>query len=151
MPKSTLHVVPGQFWSIPRDDGAFGVGVVLGVPTAATAPHHATSSRTVVLGLLNKVSAIPASVDSLGGSELADWGFAHVRCIEMTSAGVGLAGIIDIPLGDVLMVSHRGGGSVGLYSNGCLVREATREEARSLPVYGTWGLTFIQRLASALT
>ena len=123
---------------------------MLGVPTPETTPHHPTSTRTVVVGLLNKVLDRPASPNDLGASGLADWGFAHVRCIEMTSGGIGLTGVTDLVLNDVLMVSHRGGGSVGLYSSGCLVREATREEARSLPVYGTWGLTFIQRLASAL-
>ena len=125
--------------------------MVLGVPTPETAPHHFTSTRTLVVGLLNKVLDHPASPSDLADSKLSVWGFAHVRCIQMTSDGIGLTGVADIPLNDVLMVSHRGGGSVGLYSNGAWYEKQLATEARSLPVSGTWGLTFIQRLATALT
>ena len=54
-----------------------------------------------------------------------DWGFAHVRCVALTSGGLGPAGVADLPLNDVLKVSHRGGGSVGpqtvVVSHGTLV------------------------------
>lgn len=60
--------------------------MVLGVPTPETAPHHFTSTRTLVVGLLKKVLDHPASPSDLADSKLSDWGFAHVRCIRMTMA-----------------------------------------------------------------
>lgn len=148
-PKSTSRLLPGQFWSVRRDDERFGVGVVLGVPTPETAPHHATNRRIFTAGLLDVVLDEHAAPSDLDDARLMDWGYAHVRSINLTSDR-GLEGQADSTFNEVLMVSHRGGGTVGLYGNGLYKRVATRDEARDLDVSGTWGLTFIQRLASRL-
>jgi hypothetical protein len=141
--------VPGQYWSVSRDDERFGVGVVLGVPTPETAPHHATNTRIFAAGLLTLVLEQPATASDLDDACLVDWGYAHVRSINLTSDH-GLEGLADYTFNEVLKVSHRGGGTVGLYVNGLYTRVATHDEARDLDVLGTWGLTFIQRLASQL-
>ncbi|MET9312999.1 hypothetical protein ABZX12_14305 [Kribbella sp. NPDC003505] len=39
------------------------------------------------------------------------------------------------------------GGTVGLYRDGRMVRAGTADEARDLPVIGTWGFAFIVRVA----
>ncbi|MGW1345755.1 hypothetical protein ACWCOV_32230 [Kribbella sp. NPDC002412] len=44
-------------------------------------------------------------------------------------------------------VSHRVGGTVGLYRDGRMVRVATADEARDLPIIGTWGLRYIAEMA----
>ena len=148
-PRSTARLVPGQFWSVRRDDGRFGVGVVLGVPKPDTAPHHTTSTRTFTAGLLGLVLDRPATTSDVDGARLVEWGYAHVQTISLTSID-GLDGLIDATFNEVLKVSHRGGGTVGLYGNGTYQRVATSDEARDLDVVGTWGLTFVQRLASQL-
>lgn len=148
-PKSTARLAAGQFWSVRRDDGRFGVGIVLGVPTPDTAPHHPTSTRVFAAGLLGVVIERPATTADLDDARLVDWGYAHVQSIGATGTD-GLGGLTDSPFDDVLKVSHRGGGAVGLYGNGTYRRDATTDEARTLDVFGTWGLTFIQRLASQL-
>lgn len=73
-----------------------------------------------------------------------------MKSISLTSTDGGLDGLTDAIFNEVLKVSHRGGGTVGLYSNGTYRRVATRDEARDLDVFGTWGLRFIQGLASQL-
>jgi hypothetical protein len=39
------------------------------------------------------------------------------------------------------------GGTVGLYRDGRMVRVATADEARDLPIIGTWGLSYIVAMA----
>ena len=150
VPKSTSTVRPGQFWSIPRETGDFAAGIVLAVPTPETAPDHPTSSRVIVTGLLDLLLDRPATAEDLDSAHLTDWGFAHVKSVSLTSGEIGFAGAIDLALNEVPKVTHRGGGEVGYYVNGRRLRAATRDEARSMPVYGTWGLVFIERLASLL-
>lgn len=133
VPRSTSRLTPGQHWSVPRDDGFFGVGLVLGVATSETSPHHPASTRTLVVGLLDRVLARPASPGDLRAPRLVDWGFAHVRCVALTSGGLGPAGVADLPLNDVLKVSHRGGGSVGPQTVVVSHRHPGRDQRRGRP------------------
>jgi hypothetical protein len=47
IPKTTAHLRPGQFWSIPLSDGRFGSGRVLRVDT-----DRATGGRTRFIGAI---------------------------------------------------------------------------------------------------
>ena len=46
-PKTTAHLRPGQFWSIPMSDGRFGCGRVLRADTGS-----ATGGRTRFIGAI---------------------------------------------------------------------------------------------------
>ena len=145
-PKSTARLRSGMFWPIVLTDGAFAAGVVLGVPRAGD-PHLPTSSRIFVAGLLDWFSGESPTPEDLGSAQLVTWGAAHVKSIDVTSAGAGVTGATLAELNGVEMVSHRGGGDVAVYVNGMFDRSATARDIQTLPGFGTWGLGFVQALA----
>jgi hypothetical protein len=148
VPKSNAHLLPGHIWGIPLRDGRFACGAVVGVPTAQKAPHHAINSRTFVAGLLDWVGDEPPAPDAVDDSRLLDWGFGHVKMIgENNGAILGRRSVPVDEEGALSGVSHRVGGTVDLYRDGRVVRAATADEARNLPVIGTWGFRYIVALA----
>jgi internalin A len=79
IPKTTTHLRPGQFWSIPMSDGRFGCGRVLRTETGAT-----TGGRTRFIGaILDWVGDSPPSSDAIAGSQPIAIGNAHVRIISV--------------------------------------------------------------------
>lgn len=148
LPKSSTFVLPGMFWAIPLESYGFATGVVLGKPDAND-PFAPRSNKIITVGLLDWRDSKPPTTDSLAGVPLLDWGLAHVRSIDLTSGGEGLLGQMDIAWVAIPKVSHRAGGTVGYYENGTLLRSATPFEARTLPVLGAWGLTFIASAANS--
>ena len=74
VPKSTAHLRPGQFWSIPLADGRFGCGRVLRVD------HE---RRTSFVGaILDWVGDAPPTSDAIAGAPILSVGNAHVRLIS---------------------------------------------------------------------
>lgn len=146
-PRSNAYLEPGQFWSVQLRDGRYAAGMVLTVPTEKTHPHMLANTRSFVAGLLDWVGTEPPTAEALAEAPLLHWGEAHVQSIA--EAGSPLLGKVgpDTPSNTLCAVSHRAGGMVGLYCNGDYIRPATREEARSLPLIGTWSLTFLRAVA----
>jgi hypothetical protein len=148
VPRSNAHLLPGQIWGIPLRDGRSACGVVVAVPTVREAPHRAINSRTFVAGLLDWVGDELPTPDAVDKSPLLNWRFGHVKMVgENGGALLGQRSPVPDRDGALSGVSHRMGGAVGLYRDGRMVRVATADEARDLPVIGTWGLTFILAVA----
>ncbi|MFI7059369.1 hypothetical protein ACIBL3_00120 [Kribbella sp. NPDC050124] len=148
VPKSNAHLLPGHIWGIALRDGRFACGVVVAVPTAQEAPHYAINSRTFAAGLLDWVGDELPSPDTADDSQLLTWGFGHVKMIgENRGAIVGHRSPPVDRAGALSGVSHRVGGTVGLYCDGRMVGTATADEARDLPVIGTWGFGYIVAVA----
>src|SRR3954470_24242995 len=78
IPKTTAHLRPGQFWSIPMSDGRFGCGRVLRPDTGSN-----SGGRTRFIGaVLDWAGDSPPSSDAIAGSQPLTVGNAHVRLIS---------------------------------------------------------------------
>jgi hypothetical protein len=81
-PKTTTHLRPGQFWSIPMSDGRFGCGRVLQVDLER-------STRTRFIGaVLDWVGSDPPTADAIAGSGVLAFGNAHVRVITFGGGAI---------------------------------------------------------------
>jgi len=77
-PKTTAHLRPGQFWSIPLGDGRFGCGRVLRIGV-----DRPSGGRTRFIGaILDWVGDAPPSSEAIAGSSVLVVGNAHVRLIS---------------------------------------------------------------------
>ena len=84
IPKTTAHLRPGQFWSIPMADGRFGCGRVLRVDTG-----RPTGGRTRFIGaILDWVGDSPPTSDAIAGSPVLAVGNAHVRLISFGGGAI---------------------------------------------------------------
>lgn len=82
IPRTTAHLRPGQFWSIPMSDGRFGCGRVLRVELDRP-------SRTRFIGaILDWVGDVPPSSDAIAGSAVLTVGNAHVRLISFAGGAI---------------------------------------------------------------
>jgi hypothetical protein len=148
MPKSTTHLLPGHIWGIPLSDGRSACGVVVAVPTAEDAPHRAINSRTFAAGLLDWVGDELPTPTAVDRSPLLNWGYGHIKMIgENGGTILGRRSSVRDRDGDLSGVSHRMGGTVDLYRDGRMVRVATADEARDLPIIGMWGFRYIVAMA----
>ncbi|HEV8403856.1 MAG TPA: hypothetical protein VGQ31_12580 [Candidatus Limnocylindrales bacterium] len=77
-PKTTAHLRPGQFWSIPLSDGRFGCGRVLRV-----GGDRPGGGRTRFIGAIQDwVGDAPPTPEAIAGSPVLVVGNAHVRLIS---------------------------------------------------------------------
>ena len=84
VPKTTAHLRPGQFWSIPMADGRFGCGRVLRVDTGGR-----SGGRTRFIGaILDWVGDSPPSSEAIDGSPVLAVGNAHVRLVSFGGGAI---------------------------------------------------------------
>ena len=84
IPKTTAHLQPGQFWSIPMADGRFGCGRVLRVDTGGR-----TGGRTrFIAAILDWVGDSPPSSEAIAGSVVLNVGNAHVRLVSFGGGAI---------------------------------------------------------------
>src|SRR5262245_49569999 len=83
-PKSTAHLKPGQFWSVPLTDGRFGCGRVLQLGGALIP----VKSRAFFGGLQAWVGEIPPSAETPLGSEFVRYGVIHVRAVSFANGAI---------------------------------------------------------------
>ena len=84
IPKTTAHLRPGQFWSIPMADGRFGCGRVLRVDTG-----RPSGGRTrFIAAILDWVGDSPPSSEAIAGSPVLKVGNAHVRLISFGGGAI---------------------------------------------------------------
>ena len=82
VPKTTAHLRPGQFWSIPMTDGRFGCGRVLRVGTGR-------GGRTrFIAAILDWVGDSPPSSDAIAGSDVLAVGNAHVQLVSFGGGAI---------------------------------------------------------------
>jgi hypothetical protein len=149
-PRSNAHLLPGQFWGVPMSDGRWACGRVLAVKTESDA-YFPGNSRTFLAALMSWDSDEPPTAEAIAGRQVLAQGWAHVRSIQLN--GRVILGCRDLGLDGIRglqEVTHRGGETVMLYEGASPLRPATREEADTMPVFSTWGLTVISVLAERL-
>jgi hypothetical protein len=144
-PKSTAHLMPGQFWAIGLSDGRYGCGRVLDVPRTPD-PAVPVSSRTFLAGLMDWAGSAPPTESSIAGASLLRQGFAHIRTIH--ESGSAILGRRDLELDAITPYLWRdatGGANVWVYAGAQRVRPWERGER--VPVMSMWGLQVIRLLA----
>lgn len=83
IPKTTAHLRPGQFWSIPMADGRFGCGRVLRVDL------DRPRARTLFVGaVLDWVGDAPPTAEAIAGNPVLSVGKAHVRLIAFGGGAI---------------------------------------------------------------
>lgn len=147
IPKSTAYLEPGCFWPIRLSDGRWSAATVLAVGPVPGSEHAVSSSRIFTAGLLAWTGNEAPTAEGLAAADLVDWGGMHVSAI--TRHGEQVLGRWDGVgrLSPLQKVGHRAGGTVELYTNGQFDGNASLQQARSLPVMGTWGLDHLWVLA----
>jgi hypothetical protein len=128
-------------------NGRYSAAIVIRVGADPDDAWSIHASRVFTAGLLQWAGPSQPIAGALVGTELVDWGQMHVGAIARHDEKIVGAWEGVESLAPIRKVSHRAGGRVGLLSNGAFEREATAEEARSLPVMGTWGLDYLWRVA----
>jgi len=84
VPKSTAHLVAGQFWAIPLNDGKWACGRVL----AGSAGGGPGSRTMFVAGLMDWVGDRPPTEESIGVSRVLEVGRVHLRTIAGTGSQI---------------------------------------------------------------
>jgi hypothetical protein len=149
-PKSNSKLKPGHFWTIQLENGDFGCGIVLDVPS----DNKENGTKSFYLGLLDWTSKITPTVESLESTSLTilKQGHAHVKTISIQ--GQQILGIIDLKKNNLeidLVVDSQ------VYSNSSyvlkgfqIIRKATRQDHETLKTKSTWGYAVIINLANRL-
>ena len=149
-PKSNAYLLPGQFWGVPLSDGRWACGRVLAIKKKSD-QYFPGNSRTFLAALMDWEGDEPPTADDISGHEVVAQGWAHVLTIQ--NNGRLILGHRDLALDGIRglrRVTHRGGGTVMLYEGATPLRPATRDEAATMPVFGTWGFKVISVLAERL-
>src|SRR3954465_2814050 len=77
-PRSTAFVRPGDFWATPtRRGGWYCSGQILAI-------SDLTTSRSVIVGLLDWCEADPPTAQSIANAVVLDYGHAHVKTVGET-------------------------------------------------------------------
>jgi hypothetical protein len=84
-PKSTNHLKPGHFWSIPIDEGRFGCGVVLSLHLNREGKKQ---TRSFLAGLLDWTGDAPPSASQIEIREVIETRFAHIKTILMSGGEI---------------------------------------------------------------
>ena len=79
-PKSTAHMKPGQYWSLPLSRGRFGCGVVL----ALVQREGKADTRIFLAGLLDWIGDTPPTDNAIANRTVIAERFAHIKMIQMT-------------------------------------------------------------------
>jgi hypothetical protein len=145
VPKSTGHMRVGQFWSIPLRSEHFACGRVLQVRDLG----GKQDSRLFLAGLLDWIGTAEPTCESIAGARLVAHGAAHIRTITKNRGQI--LGCRDLALDDIevpITLSDRDGSQLqqGFY----IVGPPTPEQRKCLPIFSTWGYSFIVALAEDL-
>jgi len=144
VPKSTVRLRPGDYWSIPLSNGRFACGRVIQL-----APTDRVGSRRLFLaGLLDWSSEALPSYLNIGGCKVLQQGAVHIKAIT-ENAGV-ILGNRPLQLDGIepgCFLDSSPGPSCLLMKGFDIIRGATTEEQRRLPVFSTWGYEVMLRMA----
>ena len=145
VPKSTVHLEPGHFWSFPLLGDRYACGRVLQVKTNADGTRD---RRMFLAGLLDWCATEPPTFDSIAGAKLVDHGAVHIRTISHNGGQIiGLRPLeldhLEIPL----TLSQRAAHGCKLTRGFDTLGTATVEQITMLPVFSTWGYRVINVLA----
>lgn len=145
VPKSTVSLLPGQFWSFPLLGNRYACGRVLQLRYNADGKQD---TRMFLAGLLDWCDHTPPTFESIAGAKLIAHGSAHTRAISMNSGQVlGLRPLeldaIEIPL----TLDSQGGSGCRIRRGYELLDLASEEQLNTLKVFSTWGYQVINVIA----
>jgi hypothetical protein len=145
VPKSTAHLEPGQFWSIPLDNGRFGCGRVIQL----CCKEGKRDTRAFLAGLLDWSGDEPPSSEAIAGRGTIDQGEVHIKTISENRGEVlGFRPLEADGIEPWLFLSQGGWGhSCWLQQGYEWLRPATLAEFQTHPVFSTWGYAVIKLLA----
>ncbi len=146
-PKSTANLRPGDFWALPLAAGSYGCGRVI-----ALKPKSGTGSRSMLLaGLMNWTGrSLPTSKELAGCTTVAQ-GQVHLRCIwESGGEVLGNRPLAEEGIEADRFLSESPGKNCMLMQGYEVIRPASAEEQRELPVFATWGYLVIRARAQAM-
>lgn len=135
VPRSTAHLVPGQFWAIPLSDGSFGCGRVIEL-----APRGEVGGRTSFLAaVLDWHSSAPPSYEAIAGAKCLDQGCVHLKAV--TETGGSILGRRPLELDGIEPWLFR---QTAFYKNSWLLKglQPLRPQEPAdvrYPVFSTWG------------
>lgn len=143
-PKSTTYLEPGQFWSIPLENGCFACGRVLQLQIV----DGQRDRRCFLAGLLDWSGTSLPTDKAIAGAQLLDHGQVHIKAI--TENGCEILGFrclemdgIEIPL----TLDESPGPRCRLRRGFDILGVATQDQQKQLPVFSTWGYRVIKILA----
>ena len=137
LPRSTVDLIPGQYWSIPLSNGKYACGRVLQVQDG--------ESRNFIAGLMDWCGEAPPAPEDVRSAKLAEHGLAHVKTIrESRGAVLGRVPLEDSELEVPLTLDQSPGDGCRLRRGFSLLGVASAEEQRKLKVFSTWGYSVVR-------
>lgn len=138
-PKSSTKLSPGDFWSIPLQDGSFACGRVIALP-----PKGRPGAKVSFLGgLLDWHAPVPPTADSIARCQTIKQGVMHVLAI--TSTGGQVLGHRALELDGIEPFEMINGNVVQRGFDP--VRAWERRDNDLLPTFSTWGYNMISQYA----
>jgi len=139
VPRSSLALQPGDFWSIPISDGSFACGRVVEL-----LPKGMAGERVLFLGgLLDwHASSLPTAV-SIAGVGTLKQGIMHIKAI--TSSGGEVLGHRPLALDNLEPATFVHGNDI--LRGFTRLRAWRRDDTRRFPTLSWWGYDVIQSIA----
>ena len=132
VPKSTTHLIPGQFWAVPLKDGRFACGRVIELGENEEGKRH---TRTFLGALMDWCGHEPPTVALLEGRKVLEEGAMHIRAI--LQSGGSILGYRPLELEGIeprLCMSQAGGRDCWLMRGFKLLRPVTAADQTSHPL-----------------
>lgn len=135
VPKSSLRLTPGDYWSIPLQDGSFACGRVIEL----SPPGIPGSKVSFLGGLLRWHGNTPPTTEAIAGCPTLEQAQMHILSITTTGGMV---------LGNRPLVADGIVPFEFIYGNTIrrgftAVRAWKRSDVGILPAFSTWGYNFI--------
>jgi hypothetical protein len=147
IPKSSVMLEPGDFWSIPLDCGLFACGRVIG-----HWPKNYKGSRSGFLaGLLDWSSNKPPSEKSIAGATTKEQGGLHLKTILLT--GGEILGNRSLELDKIFpqfFIEYPDNREAYLYEGLRPIRPATIEEIKKYSKLNIFGFLYLKDRANFL-
>jgi hypothetical protein len=147
IPKSTTHLTPGQFWAIPLHNHRFACGRVIEVVSL----NGKRDLRMFLAGLMDWCGELAPNDDAIAGLNTIEQGIAHIKTIVET--GGRITGMRPLELDKIesrFFLSESPGPRCMLMQGSRVVRPASIQEQKSLPVISHWGFNVIRIFAERL-
>jgi hypothetical protein len=142
VPKSTAGLEPGQFWSIPLDNGRIACGRVIQLRME----DGKRDSRAFLAGLMDWWGLKPPTSERIAGRGVVTQGGADIKTIVATGGQV--LGFRDLSLDHIEPTLFRDAWNATCVQRGYdYMRPFDRRMDASLPVYSGWGYLVIKRIA----
>jgi hypothetical protein len=144
IPKSTAHLEPGQYWSIPISNGRFACGVVLQLRFI----DGKRDSRNFLASLLNWNGDSEPNDKSIAGAKILDHGHVHIKAITKNQGVMLGAKTLEQHEFEIPLTFDQSPGLRCQLRRGFeLLGIASIEQQKQLRVFSTWGYGVIKNLA----